>query len=260
MNSELKPCPFCGGEPSNAGQRIYCVDCGTMPKLFDTKKDSLNAHKKLWNTRPPACEGKEWPKKMTDNDFGTDIGKFSKGWNHCHDAFMAVINSHSASMGNGCTCNHKIGAAVQVDSLMPCICSKCKKILCPNPPAPAQEKCIQCGKPTDNNYLNGVKICPSCLYKPAQTEEEKLVLCKCNKDRAMTVRKVSEDFFKCPRCGGLMVINKEPVPKVVNVGTIIKFLDDYPIKSALCFSKEHHECADFAEEIIHVLHKAEGGK
>jgi hypothetical protein len=42
-----------------------------------------------------------------------------------------------------------------------------------------------------------------------RTSTELPKLCKCNKDRAMTVRKINDDFFECPRCGGLMVINND---------------------------------------------------
>lgn len=48
---ELKPCPFCGGEAHEEGQHVYCSECGVMPCIFDETKDSLVAHRVLWNTR-----------------------------------------------------------------------------------------------------------------------------------------------------------------------------------------------------------------
>lgn len=59
--SELKPCPFCGGEftqvrymgldryPSafQNGYRGECCDCGAVTRAFETEAEAMNA----WNTR-----------------------------------------------------------------------------------------------------------------------------------------------------------------------------------------------------------------
>ena len=53
--SELKRCPFCGGEAelkrglTNLDNFVECVACGCRTKLHNTKKSAIKA----WNTRKP---------------------------------------------------------------------------------------------------------------------------------------------------------------------------------------------------------------
>lgn len=71
MHSELKPCPFCGGEASNVwipyiggggyGNVIECDDCWAKTGYYDTEAEAIKA----WNTRAErTCKGEsdlsEW--------------------------------------------------------------------------------------------------------------------------------------------------------------------------------------------------------
>lgn len=53
--SMLKPCPFCGGEPTFGGNRktgkrdiyVYCTKCNARIKRFEKQKDAIE----FWNRR-----------------------------------------------------------------------------------------------------------------------------------------------------------------------------------------------------------------
>ena len=47
--SELKPCPFCGGEASTTDNTVGCDTCGAMMFSAPGKQDDH------WNRRPPCA-------------------------------------------------------------------------------------------------------------------------------------------------------------------------------------------------------------
>jgi len=70
--SELKPCPFCGGEAEYgltfAGEEVYCKKCHAAMPRISTKEQAIEA----WNTRAEReCRG--IPKySMNDEWYGDE--------------------------------------------------------------------------------------------------------------------------------------------------------------------------------------------
>ena len=80
MNSKLKPCPFCGGEPDLfEAPSVYFVECSKCyyPTNYDTKEEAINA----WNRR--AYEPKSGTWKLESEFEGT------KTWEcpFCHEVY-----------------------------------------------------------------------------------------------------------------------------------------------------------------------------
>lgn len=63
MKTELKPCPFCGGEAKLMGlerfkeYRVYCHDCGVRTDDFYPKHRAVEA----WNRR---CRNEDEPEEV----------------------------------------------------------------------------------------------------------------------------------------------------------------------------------------------------
>lgn len=88
--SELKPCPFCGGEPDEYegeyGNGIYCMECGAMvgePIHLDfniAERVSYEQAAKAWNTRA------ERTCRMTDRGECSECGAYIvRAWTEVHD-------------------------------------------------------------------------------------------------------------------------------------------------------------------------------
>lgn len=81
--TELKPCPFCGGEVEygitwRSIRYIQCKNCNIKISGFNNKKDLVNAwnaRQNLWNTGTPTEEGwyvcrmKDYPMFEYDTDY-----------------------------------------------------------------------------------------------------------------------------------------------------------------------------------------------
>lgn len=63
-----------------------------------------------------------------------------------------------------------------------------------------------------------------------EAQHKKPFICHCGQEGAMTVKVLNDDFFQCPRCGGLFV--REYIPKkdlqCYSCGEPIKYDDDSP--------------------------------
>lgn len=88
--SELKPCPFCGGEPDEYegeyGNGIYCMKCGAMVgELIHlgfniAERVSYEQAAKAWNTRA------ERTCRMTDRGECSECGAYIvRAWTEVHD-------------------------------------------------------------------------------------------------------------------------------------------------------------------------------
>lgn len=44
----LKPCPFCGGNPKIKGKKIICVACGCTARTYGTTREQAIS---AWNRR-----------------------------------------------------------------------------------------------------------------------------------------------------------------------------------------------------------------
>lgn len=109
MTSELKPCPFCGGEAehildniySNDPKRIHatwvqCTKCGSDGKHIVDRHD--NDHRseaiKAWNTRtqPPALSEpkEEWRDIESAPKDGTEIWGY---WEHLPNKWQGVVKA-----------------------------------------------------------------------------------------------------------------------------------------------------------------------